>query len=511
VRGMWNYFVDAHDGSVLLRFNNLQTAAVEASGPGGNARITRTWNMNLDVSQSGTTYTMNTTQFETQNNKTSQDFSGTSLNPLTTDQAANDAHGFAEITIKMLKDWQGYNSIDNKGFKILSLVHVPDPNTGQYNFDNAFWDGQQMNYGDGDGTTFFEFTGALDVIAHEMDHGFTSFHSNLAYTGQSGGMNESFSDIAGTTAKFYYDAKSADFNLGGDIFKQAGQYIRWMCKPSMDGMSIDTASQYKNGLDVHYSSGVMNRAFCRAAKRLSGADPDTGTATVDGVKKASKAWYEANASHWTMSTQWTAGCQGVVDAATALTYMPAEISALGDSWKDVGVTCNYTHVDDFGMTLTPATATVMAGMPATFTVATTVGAGNMAQSVTLSATGLPSGVTATFSPPTMMSGSSSTLTIQTAYDTPLGDIKFSAKATGAATHTADATLTVTAPPPDMTQLPPDMGDDGNGGNGGSGGGNGNHGGDSGCSFAGGGAASSSAGALFFVLVAAALLFRRRAD
>ena len=157
-------------------------------------------------------------------------------------------------------------------------------------------------------------------------------------------MNESFSDIAGTTAKFYYDAKSADFNLGGDIFVKPNTYIRWMCTPSMDGKSIDNATQYKSSLDVHYTSGVMNRAFCRACKRLSGADPDTGTATVDGVKKASKAWYEANASHWTSSTQWTAGCQGVIDSATALNYSAGDISALGDSWKDVGVTCNYTHV-----------------------------------------------------------------------------------------------------------------------------------------------------------------------
>ena len=196
-----------------------------------------------------------------------------------------------------------------------------------------------MNYGDGDaaGGNFFEFTGALDVIAHEIDHGFTQFHSNLTYSAQSGGMNESFSDIAGTTAKFYYDAKTADFNLGGDIFQKANTYIRYMCKPSMDGMSIDTATAYKSGLDVHYSSGVMNRAFCRSAKRLSGADPDTGTATVDGVKKASQAFYEANASHWTSSATWVPGCQGVVDAATALKFSPGDISGLGDSWKDVGV------------------------------------------------------------------------------------------------------------------------------------------------------------------------------
>ena len=74
--------------------------------------------------------------------------------------------------------------------------------------------------------------GSLDVVAHEIDHGFTSFHSNLTYSGMSGGMNESFSDIAGTTAKFFYAPATASFNLGGDIFIQPNTFIRWMCKPS---------------------------------------------------------------------------------------------------------------------------------------------------------------------------------------------------------------------------------------------------------------------------------------
>ncbi|MGZ3440431.1 MAG: M4 family metallopeptidase, partial [Polyangia bacterium] len=449
-------------------------------------------------------YIMKTTQYETKNAKTGTDYTGTSLtNYNSTDKAGNDAHGFAEITIKMLKDWQGYNSIDNAGLVLVSNVH---DGAALGTEDNAAWNGSSMGYGDGDGTQFFNFTGALDVIAHEIDHGFTQYHANLMYSGQSGGMNESFSDIAGTTAKFYYDAKTADFNLGADIFVAPNTYIRYMCKPSMDGMSIDTASAYKNGLDVHYSSGVMNRAFCRSAKRLSGVDPDTGTATVDGVKKASKAFYEANASHWTSSTQWTAGCQGVIDAATALHYGAGDISGLGDSWKDVGVTCNYTHVNDFGMTLTPATATAMAGTSSTFMVATTAAGGNTPQAVALTITGLPTGVTGTFAPASVMSGATSTLTIATAYDTPVGDIKFTVTGTGTTTHTADGTLTVTAPPPDMTQLPPDMAGEGTGGNGGSGGGNGNHGGDSGCSMSG---ASASSPAALLLVIAALFLFRRR--
>jgi Zn-dependent metalloprotease len=548
---LWNYFVDAHDGSLVAKWNAIHTAVVEASGTGGNARVPRTWTNNLDVNQSGTTYTMNTTQFETKSAITNKDYSGTSLTDFnSTDPAGNDAHGYGEITLKMLKDWMGYNSIDNAGFKLVSVTHVADPTTGKRNLDNAYWDGTKMNYGDGDGTTFYEFTGSLDVIAHEIDHGFTQNHSNLKYTGQSGGMNESFSDIAGTTAKFYFDPTHADFNLGGDIYIKAGQYIRWLCTPSTDGHSIDKGTSYSDMLDVHYTSGVMNRAFCRASKRLSGVDPDTGTATPDGVKKAAKAWYEANDNYWTSSANWATGCQGVIDAATALGYSASDIAALGDSWKDVAVTaCKYTSVNDFGLTLAPTTAMAMAGTEATFQVTTSIPTGATAQSVALTITGLPAGVTGTFAPTSVTSGAASTLTIAVPADAAAGAIAFTVTGTGTGTtHTAQGTLTVLMTPPDMT-TPPDLatpadmahpiavadlavGTGGNGGGGGGGtggggggtagggggaggtgqaggGGGGKSGGSSGCSCDMSGRSTSSGGTLMMMAALAFVFGRRR--
>ena len=109
------------------------------------------------------------------------------LNPIG-DAPINDAHGFAEVTLNMLTDWQGFNSIDNAGFIIKSRVHH------DFFFENAFWDGTQMTYGDGF-STFFALSGDVDVVAHEINHGFTTFHSDLIYEKESGGMNESFSDI----------------------------------------------------------------------------------------------------------------------------------------------------------------------------------------------------------------------------------------------------------------------------------------------------------------------------
>ncbi len=108
------------------------------------------------------------------------------------------------------------------------------------NYENAFWDGQHMNFGDG-ASYFYPLT-ALDVTGHEISHGFTEQHSNLQYSGQSGGMNEAFSDMAGEAVE-YFDRGSNDFLVGADIVK-SGPALRDMCNPTSDGWSIDNAADY---------------------------------------------------------------------------------------------------------------------------------------------------------------------------------------------------------------------------------------------------------------------------
>ncbi|MCB9558921.1 MAG: M4 family metallopeptidase [Kofleriaceae bacterium] len=330
--GLWNYFIDAKTGDILDSYNGIHTLS-QASGPGGNAKVSRTWTNELDVEASGSSYAMNTTQYRTTNMNHGTSGTGTTVTGSLSnigDAAINDAHGFAEKTVRMMQEWVGHNSIDDNGFKIVSRVHYSN------SYENAFWDGTQMTYGDG-ASYFYPLSGDPDVVGHEINHGFTSFHSNLNYSGIPGGLNESFSDIAGTMVEFYTEGNTADFDLGRDIFKGSGA-LRYMCNPTADGASIDNAANYTNGLDVHYSSGVMNKAFCLSAKRLGSGSP-TGAATADSVKRAGAAFYEANASYWTTSTGWTAACQGVVDAAGAMGYSATEIAALTQSWADVGVTC----------------------------------------------------------------------------------------------------------------------------------------------------------------------------
>jgi vibriolysin len=329
--GLWTYFIDALDGAILDKRNNLDTLS-QASGPGGNPKVTRTWVNALDVEPSGALFAMNTAKLQTvnMNNLTS---GGTIVTgPLTNigDAPINDAHGFAEVTLNLLRNWGGYNSINNAGFVIKSRVHYA------LNYENAFWDGAQMTYGDGR-TTFYPLSGDVDVVAHEIHHGFTSFHSNLIYSRQSGGMNESFSDIMGTAAEFYNEGLGADWDLGRDIFR-GNTALRFMCDPRADGRSIDNLANYFDGLDVHFSSGIMNKAFCRAARRFATGNP-LGNASVDSVRRAAKVFYEANDHYWTSSSTFVQGCEGTIDAAIALGYSAGDINALRASWADVGVNC----------------------------------------------------------------------------------------------------------------------------------------------------------------------------
>lgn len=330
--GLWNYFVDARTGEILGMFNGIHTLS-QASGPGGNAKVSRQWVNELDVEPSGGMYKMDTARLRTTNMNNSTSGNGTIVTgPLDNigDAPINDAHGFAEATVNMMNDWMGHNSIDDNGYIIRSRVHYGN------NYENAFWDGSQMTYGDG-ANTFYPLSGDVDVVAHEINHGFTSFHSNLTYSGQSGGINESFSDVAGTVTEFYVEGNSADWDLGTDIFKSNGA-LRYMCNPPADGISIDNAADYYSGLDVHYSSGVFNKAFCLASKRIASGSP-TGNATATSVHRAGQAWYEANANYWTASTSFTQGCQGVIDAANAMGFSASEITYLQDSFADVGVYC----------------------------------------------------------------------------------------------------------------------------------------------------------------------------
>jgi len=329
--GQWNYFVDAKTRSVLGRFDALATV-VQASGQGGNPRVSRFWNLQLDVEPVGDQVAMKTPRFQTFNLANATSGGSIVVGPGFNigDPAADDAHGFAEQTLDMLSGWLGHNSIDDHGLQITSRVHYGS------GVETSFWDGMQVTYGDG-GANVYPLSGAIDVVGHEISHGFTAFHAGLIPAGQSGAIGESFADIGGTMAEFFVKGELGDFDIGRDIIKLGATRtaLRFLCTPAADGVSIDHLSNYSDGMDIHAASGIMNKAFCRAVRRLAGSSPNT-----PAVRRVGTAWFAANASYWTASTTFTQACQGVLDAATASGYTTAERNALRDGWKDVGVYCD---------------------------------------------------------------------------------------------------------------------------------------------------------------------------
>jgi len=351
--GRWFVMVDAASGEVIDAWNGLATVE-QASGPGGNPKVARGWSAQLDVESRDGQYEMKTARLETYDMKNGDNggpipdrlwgsngelVKGAALDPIG-DAAINDAHGLAEVTLDMMRDWFGHNSIDDNGMIIVSRVHYGT------DFNNAYWDGKRMTYGDGGGGIFHPLSGALDVVAHEINHGFTEKHSNLDYKSMSGGLNESFSDIAGTIAEFYSPQSGvADFDLGEDITMWDGA-LRYMCDPPADGRSLDHASQFKEGFyigklqvgdgtDVHHSSGLGNKAFCLAVAR----DVAIGSSQAEAVRRMGQVWYQANASYWTSGATFEQGCQGTIDAARGLGFSSQSIVAIHESWADVGVSC----------------------------------------------------------------------------------------------------------------------------------------------------------------------------
>ncbi|MBB1059608.1 M4 family metallopeptidase [Lysobacter spongiae] len=315
--------VDASTGQVLKKWDAL--AHANGTGPGGNQKTGQyeygTDFGYLDVAQSGSTCTMNNANVRTINlNHGTSGSTAFSYNcPRNTVKTINgaysplnDAHYFGGVVYGMYQDYIGVAPLT---FQLKMRVHYSN------NYENAFWDGQQMTFGDG-ASTFYPLV-SLDVTAHEVSHGFTQQNSNLTYSGQSGGINEAFSDMAGEAAEFFMHG-SNDFLVGAQIFKASGA-LRYMDDPTRDGRSIGHASDYTSGMDVHHSSGVYNRAFYLLANK-----------TGWGVKKAFQVFTRANQLYWGPSTNFNQGACGVQTAATDLGFTVADVTS---AFSTVGVSC----------------------------------------------------------------------------------------------------------------------------------------------------------------------------
>ena len=210
------------------------------------------------------------------------------------DPAVNEAYDGAGATYDLYREVFERDSLDGRGMRLDATVHYGRE------YDNAFWDGSQMVYGDGDGRLFRRFTAAVDVIGHELTHGVVQYEAALDYRGQPGALNESFADVFGALAKQHslgQTAKEGDWVIGRGLFteKVRGEGIRSMKAP---GSAYDDPvlgrdpqpahmKEYvetdEDGGGVHINSGIPNHAFYRVATALGG----------HAWERAGRIWYVA--------------------------------------------------------------------------------------------------------------------------------------------------------------------------------------------------------------------------
>lgn len=240
------------------------------------------------------------------------------------DEAAEQAYDNVGVALAFYREVFQRNSIDGRGMPLVSTIHYGE------GFQNAMWNGKQMIYGDGD-QIIGGFTGALDIIAHELTHGVTQHlisgglgvarvplkereFKEQKYTlrGQAGALNESFSDIFGSMVKQWaakQTAEQADWLIGqGILAPMFGRAIRSLKSPGnrritwRDDDQIKSFDQYQEGCDAHDASGIANHAFYLAAMKVGGHSWDrTGKIWMDAYGKlGSKATF-AHAAHATIS------------------------------------------------------------------------------------------------------------------------------------------------------------------------------------------------------------------
>ncbi len=257
------------------------------------------------------------------------------------EQAVNEAYDGLGHTFNFYLEIYQRNSIDGHGLPLNAIVHY-----GQ-DYDNAFWDGHEMVFGDGDRTIFNRFTISLDVIGHELTHGVTGSEVNLTYLGQPGALNESVSDVFGSLIKQYalqQTADQADWLIVEGLLTFAGQALRSMKAPGTaydnnllgkDPQPADMQHYLRTSQDnggVHINSGIPNHAFYLAAAAIGG----------HAWEKAGQIWYDTIRDHSLRPWANFAAFAGrtVANAGHRYGTSSAERKAVADAWNQVGVKPN---------------------------------------------------------------------------------------------------------------------------------------------------------------------------
>lgn len=347
-----DFMIDAASGRIIERWNSLETATGSGNSQysGNNVALdtnlngasyelkdltrntstgNRTFNLNHATSGTGTLYTDGDNGWGDGANYVE----GSSTTAANGQTAAVDAHyGMAE-SWDYYQLVHGRNGIDGTGRATYSRVHYSN------SYDNAFWSDTCFCMTYGDGSAFTTLT-SMDVAGHEMSHGVTATTAKLAYRRESGGLNESTSDIFGTAIEFYSGSSGGgNWKIGEQL---RGTPLRYMYNPSLDGRSANCWSKQTGSLDVHYSSGVGNHFFYLLSQgsNANPASPTCNSSTVTGIglAKAEKIWFRALTVYMTSSTNY-AGARTATLAAASDLYGAGSVerATVAAAWSAVNV------------------------------------------------------------------------------------------------------------------------------------------------------------------------------
>jgi len=265
----------------------------------------------------------------------------------TSDTTAQAAYNYAGNVYDFYKNVFNRDSYDNAGATIISSVHYST------SYNNAFWNGSQMVYGDGDGTQFIPLSKGLDVDAHELTHAVTERTANLTYSNESGALNEATSDILGNSCEAYSKnagtPNSNTWKVGEDIYtpNTAGDALRYMNNPTLDGYSTDYYPERLTGTSdnggVHGNSGIANLAYYLMV--MGGTHPRSKTTVTvtplsatssTSLDMAQRIWYRALTVYFTSSTNFSGARTATVQAATDL-YGATAANSITQAWDCVAV------------------------------------------------------------------------------------------------------------------------------------------------------------------------------
>jgi Zn-dependent metalloprotease len=403
--------VSAEDGSVLKRFSAMHNVV-------GSGKSQYNGTVPINTTLSGSTYSMldatrgtggtyggmaitnanhGTTAGSIYTNTTNtwgdglQYVSGGSTTNANGQTAAVNALWGAMNTYDTLNNVLGWKSLNGQNAAFYIAAHVNS------NYDNAYYDDTCKCMFIGDGSSFYSL-GSIDVIGHEMGHGVTAATSNLTYSGESGGLNESNSDITGDMVEAYARNGGTgtvipagnDWEVGKEIAKN-GVALRHMIKPSTDGSSADAWSSSVGGLDVHYSSGPNNRMFYFLSQ---GSNATVGNnayssylkkcpAAMTGIGNdhAYRIWFNALTTRFTASTNYAGARTNVIAAAQALYGVGSkEDIAVQRAYAAINVGADVDEPGAAGCAVggvsisgQPASVTVAVGGTASFSVTATGG------------------------------------------------------------------------------------------------------------------------------------------